>query len=275
MVLLLATGVWAATPQRIISAMPSITEILFALELDDRIVGVTTNCNYPEEAQKKEKIGGFFLNLEKVVSLKPDLLIMAEDAQKKDIKKFKKYGLPVFTIRTTSIKEVMRAIYLIGKKTGKKDAAKKLLKTMQERIDKVTEYVSAFQPGIADVLKLWNPGVKQRKALVIVGFNPLVVAGGGTFVDDILKFAKVENIAAKTRSAYSQYSFEKLVADNPQYIIIPGNIITKKQLQEDKRWRSLEAVRNGQILFIDPDILSRPGPRVVDAIEVIAGFVYN
>ena len=78
-------GSFAEIPQRIVSGLPSVTEMLYALDLGDRVVGVTTNCNYPPEAKKKEKIGGFFLNLEKIVSLKPDLVIMIEDAQKRDI----------------------------------------------------------------------------------------------------------------------------------------------------------------------------------------------
>jgi iron complex transport system substrate-binding protein len=96
-----------AFPQRIVSGLPSVTEMLYALDLGDRVVGVTTNCNYPPAAKKKEKIGGFFLNLEKVVALKPDLVIMVEDAQRRDIDRFRNYGLPVFTIEPRSVGGVM------------------------------------------------------------------------------------------------------------------------------------------------------------------------
>src|SRR3989338_7063207 len=107
--------VFAAVPRRIISGMPSITEMLFALKLGDRIVGVTNNCNYPPEALKKEKIGGFFLNLEKIVSLKPDLVIMIEDAQKRDIARFKKFGLPVYTINPRNVADVMAELVKLCK----------------------------------------------------------------------------------------------------------------------------------------------------------------
>ena len=168
-----------AYPQRIISGMPSVTEMLFALDLGDRIVGVTTNCNYPPQAKKKEKIGGFFLNLEKVVSLKPDLVIMVEDAQKRDIERFRNYGLPVYTINPRSVNDVMESLIKIGKLTGKEKAAADLTSRMKRRL-------AAAQPaalGLELVLK------KRPKVLAIVGYNPLIVVGGGTFIDDIMKQA--------------------------------------------------------------------------------------
>jgi len=283
LILLIATPVFGKVPERIVSGMPAITEILFAIGAGDQVVGVTSNCNYPLEAKKKQKVGGFFLNLEKIVSLDPDLVIMQEDAQTKDIKRFKKFGLPVHTINIKSVRDVMETIREIGGRVGKKREAEARVKEMRERINKIKKKIDSHRPSILEVLKIWNKevlkiwnkGDDKRKALVIVGYSPLVVAGGGTFIDDILKTAGVENVAGKTKAAYPQYSFEKLVAEDPQYIIIPKNIVAKKQIEKSKRWRSLEAVRNGRILFIDPDILSRPGPRVVSAIEKIAEFVYT
>lgn len=249
--------------------------MLYALGLENRIVGVTSNCNFPPQVKKKQKIGSFFLNLEKVVSLKPDLIVMHKEAQKKDVHRFRKFGLPVLTINPKSVKDVMNDLIRLGKLTRTQKQAKVIVAKMKQRVKKVEKRTKDFRPKITDVLKLWNPKQKQRKALVIVGFKPLVVAGGGTFIDDILKYAGVKNVAAKTRAAYPQYSFEKLVRENPQYMIIPKGTINKSRIMKDKRWRSLEAVRTGRILFINQDIISRPGPRVVEAIEKIANFVYN
>lgn len=266
---------FALPPHRIISGMPAITETLYVLDLGPSIVGVTTNCNYPLAAQKKTKIGGFFLNFERVISLKPDLIIMDKDAQDKDIKKLKHHKLNVYAVRTRTVKEVMDNIINLGERMGKKERSELVVRRMEKRIEEVNRRVKNFRPNITDVLKLWNPGVEKRKALVIVGFDPLVVVGGGNFIDDVLKYAGVENVAARTRSAYPQYSFEKLVSENPQYLIVPSNVATKRQIDSDKRWQSLEAVRTGRILFINADILSRPGPRVVDAVEQIADFIYH
>ncbi len=240
--------------------MPSITEMLFALDLEDRIVGVTTNCDYPPEALKKEKIGGFFLNLEKVVSLKPDLLVMLEGAQKRDIKKFKDFGLPVYTINPETVIGVMGAMVELGEVTGTKEKAEEVVGEMKKRILSVEAKVRELPP---------------EKVLIIVGYKPLIVVGGGNFIDDVLRYAGAENIAGKAKAAYPQYSFENLLDDNPDHIIIPEGVVERKEIEADRRWQSLEAIRNGRILFIDADVLSRPGPRVVEAIEEIAGFIHE
>jgi len=254
-----------AVPQRIISGIPSVTEMLFALDLGDRVVGVTTNCNYPPEALKKEKVGGFFLNLEKVVSLKPDLVVMLEDAQKKEIERFRNYGLPVFTINPRNIDEVMEGMLELGRKTGKEEKAKEIVEEMKKRL-------AGARPRFFGLELLLR---KHPRALVIVGYEPLIVAGGGTFIDDVLKRAGVGNIAGREKVAYPQYSLEKIVQEDPPYIIIPKGLIDESKLRKDRRWRNIEAIRSGKILFIDPDVISRPGPRVVEAVEAIAAFVYH
>jgi iron complex transport system substrate-binding protein len=261
----------ADVPRRIVSGMPSITEMLFALGLDEQIVGVTTNCNYPPQAKQKEKIGGFFLNLEKVVNLKPDMVVMLESAQKKDIKRFREYGLPVYTIDPKTVGEVMQGLIELGKITGKEEFANIIVRSMRQRLHAVKKRVDK-RTGIADILNFWKP--KRKKALVIVGLNPLVIAGNGTFINDMLSFIGIENIAG-SGVAYPQFSFEKLVEENPQYIIIPEGMVTKQEIESDKRWRTLEAVRRKRVLFLDADILSRPGPRMVETMEKIAEFVYN
>ncbi|MDD5593961.1 MAG: cobalamin-binding protein [Candidatus Margulisbacteria bacterium] len=254
-----------AYPQRIVSGLPSVTEMLYALDLGDRVVGVTSNCNYPPAARKKEKIGGFFLNLEKVVSLKPDLVIMVEEAQKRDIEKFKNYGLPVYTINPRSVADVMGTLIQLGKLTGKERVAASLVARMKSRL-------AALQPrsfSLELILK------KRPKVLAIVGNNPLIVVGGGTFIDDIMKQAGAENVAGSSRAAYPQYSFENLMKENPEYLIVPRGVMAEKELFRDPRWRQLSAVKERKILMIDADILSRPGPRVIDAVEEIAHFIYG
>jgi iron complex transport system substrate-binding protein len=236
--------------------------MLFALDLGDRVVGVTNNCNYPPEALKKEKIGGFFLNLEKIVSLKPDLVVMLEDAQKRDIEKFKAYGLNVYTLNPRTVEEVMDSLLELGKVTGSGEKAREVVAQMRERINKVRGK-NRF---------LWFV-LRRPKVMVIVGSNPLVVVGGGTFIGDLVKNAGAENVTERVRGAYPHYSFERLLKDNPEYIIIPRGVVRREEIRSDSRWQSLSAVKNKRVLFIDADIISRPGPRVVEAIEEIAHFI--
>jgi iron complex transport system substrate-binding protein len=258
--LLVIPPAFADYPRRIISGMPSITEMLFALELDDRIVGVTNNCNYPPQALKKEKVGGFFLNLEKIVSLKPDLIVMLESAQARDIRKFREFGLPVHSVNPMTVIEVMGTMVELGEMTGAAETAEAVVEEMKRRILTVEAKVRNLAP---------------RKVLVMVGYKPLIVVGGGNFIDDVIRYAGAENVAAQARAAYPQYSFEKLLEDNPDYIIIPEGMVGKDEIEADRRWQSLEAVRRGRLLFMDADILSRPGPRIVEAIEKIAAFIHE
>jgi len=262
-------------PERIISCMPSVTEMLFALNLSNEVVGVTTNCNFPPEAKKKEKIGGFTLNLEKIVSLKPDLVVMIAGAQNKEIKRFQDYGLPVYTLEPLTVNAVMEDLLKLGQLTGHERSARRVVGEMESRIKAVERRTSRFRPGLGQVLELWSAKSGQRKALVIVGYNPLIVAGGGTFIDDIVNHAGVINFAGQAKAAYPHYSFEQLINENPPYIIIPRGLVGERTIKNDERWQSLEAVRNDRVLFIDPDILSRPGPRVALAIEQISDFIYK
>ena len=254
-----------AYPQRIVSGLPSVTEMLYALGLGDRIVGVTTNCNYPPQAKKKEKVGGFSLNLEKVVSLKPDLIIMVSDAQKREIDKFRNYGLKVQTINPRTIAGVMDSLRELGKLTGRERRAETVIAAMKRRL-------AAVQPTGLGLKLILN---KRPKVLAVVGNNPLIVVGGGTFIDDIIKQAGAENVAGSSRAAYPQYSFESLAKENPEYIIIPKGAVRQDELAADPHWRRLSAVRNGKLLVIDADIFTRPGPRVVEAVELIAHFIYG
>lgn len=256
---LISTG-FSDYPQRIVSGIPSATEMLYALGLGERIVGVTTNCNFPPAVKKKEKVGGFFLNLEKVVSLKPDMVVMLGSAQAREIERFKTQPLPVYVINPNTVEEVMLTLMELGEKTGTAARARTLVREMKKKIELVQ----------AQVLKQNKP-----KVLVVVGFKPLIVAGGKNFINDLIKYAGGENIAGGSKAAYPQYSFEEIIRANPNYIIIPEGTVKREEIINENPWRSLSAVREGKMLFIDPDILSRPGPRLVEAIGKIAEFIHD
>src|SRR3989339_1409147 len=115
-----------APPHRIVSCIPSATEMLFAIGAESQVIGVTLNCNYPPEARKKDKVGGFDINLEKVASLKPDLVVMHAGAQVKDIAKLKKYGLPVYTMEPKTVEQVVSAIKRLGFAIGRAESAEAL-----------------------------------------------------------------------------------------------------------------------------------------------------
>jgi len=251
-------------PQRIVSGMPSITEMLFALDLGDRVVGVTTNCDFPPAVKSKKKVGGFFLNLEAVAALKPDLVLMVDSAQKREIEKFRAFGLPVQTIDPRSVDEVMSSLLALGSLTGSERQASRLVREMKARIDRA----KPRWRGLEAILSI-------PRVIVIVGYDPLVIAGGGTFIDDVVRTAGAANLAGRSNVPYPQYSFEKLLKDDPEYIIIPQGVVSREKIRRERCWRDLRAVKSDNLLFIDEDILSRPGPRVADAVSIIAEFINN
>lgn len=245
-------------PKRIVSCTPALTEILFALKLETAVVGVTNNCDYPDLAKYKEKIGGYTISLEKVASLKPDVVFMQEDAQKGEIKKLVDYGLPVFALNLRTAPEVLAGIDEIGKVTGQTKEAASLLAKMHQEIAGIKQRKRA----------------RSQKVLMIVGYDPLIVVGGNNFINDYLVWAGAENIAGQSRSAYPQFSFEKLVQTDPAVIIIPEGLVKKEQLERDSRWQRLTAVRKHRLLFMDAALLSRPGPRIAEAAKIVADYLY-
>jgi len=250
-------------PQRIISCMPSITEMLYALDTEDMIVGVTENDNYPESAKSKEKVGRDKMNLEKVVSLKPDLIVMLGDSQGPDIKKFRSMGLPVFVVDPKTARGVMYSLTLLGEAVNRPHAAYSLT----QRMDRKLNWVMA---------RVKNSKKKRPLVFLEVWHKPLITAGGGTFLNDVIEKAGGRNVGKGAMGKYPEYSFEKLLAEDPDVIIIPKqNVRNPEQIYNDGKWKKLRAVRTGRVLFIDADIISRPGPRIVSAVEEIGTFLYG
>jgi len=251
LLLLMVHPAWAHYPQRIISGIPSVTEMLFAVGAGSKVVGVTTNCNYPPEVKKIDKVGGYSLNLEKLSALKPDLIILLEEAQKPEIGKLRDFGLPVLAINARTVAEVMSSLTKLGEVTGNRGRAERLVAGMKSRINAV------------------KPRGIQPRVLVIVGFNPLIVAGGGTFIDDVVKYAGGMNIARNVKGAFPQYSIEMLSQEKPDFIILPEGSMNRTEIKNEIRGRGI----NSKLIIIDADILTRPGPRVVEAIEKITGAI--
>lgn len=219
------------------------------------MVGVTENCNYPAGARGKEKVGREIVNTEKVIALKPDLVLMLEDAQRPDIEKLKKFNLPVKTVNPHKVDEVLDSIKQIGEITGTEKRAEEIVADIRARLDRVQQKSS---------------GHSRPKVFLVVGYRPLITTGSGTFVGDILKLSGGENVVSASRSPYPEWSFETLIKADPDVIVIMDGVVEQREVLSDKRWASLSAVRNSRVIFIDPDIISRPGPRVINAVELLA-----
>ncbi|MBU0573453.1 MAG: cobalamin-binding protein [Candidatus Margulisbacteria bacterium] len=249
-----------AFPQRIVSGIPSVTEILYGIGIQDRVVGVSSTDNFPLEVKKKERIGGLTLNIEKIIALDPDLVILHETAQKLEIPKLRRFNVPIYTVDPRSVGDIIYSIMEIGRITGENVNAANLISAMYERIE-------AAKARVKDKPK--------KKVFVLVGYKPIVSVGKDSFINSIIEYAGGINMLAESQNPYPQLSFEQFLYMNPPHIIVLKNLISESEVKSDLRWRQISALKNGKILFIDEDILVRPGPRVVYAIEKIAEFLHE
>lgn len=252
-------------PERIVSLAPSNTEILFDLGLEDKIVGVTDFCDYPEAAKNKEKIGGFSEpNIEKIVSLKPDL-ILANDIHQKPIEELEKLDIPSVVLDPKDFDDMFISIEVIGKATGQDDEALTLVNNLKVRMENVEAIVAKLTTD------------KRPKVYYELWPSPITTTGPGTFVDDIIQRAGGENIAGDAKKAYPQYSQEMIVAKNPD-IIIFSHHGSSNQSAEDilqrQGWESIEAIKNKKVFYVDENIVQRATPRLVDGLEQFVNIIH-
>ncbi len=254
-------------PQRIVSLAPSNTEILFALGLDDKVVGVTEYCNYPQAAKTKPKVGGFStVDIEKVVSLEPDLVLATQIHGKTVIPALEKLGLTVVALTPSSLNEVLSSITLVGEVTGQDEQASKLVNNLRTRIE-----------AVADKTRTFSPNQKPR-VFYITWHDPLMTAGTGTLADDVIGNAGGENIAHDI-SGDKTTDLETVIYRDPQVIIASVGMGTGEDLpwqyvQTETRLKNTQALLNNRVYKIDGDLIHRPGPRVVDALEQMAHFIH-
>ena len=251
-------------PQRIISVAPSVTEILFALGLGERIVGVSSYCNYPPQALKKEKVGGYITpSMEKIIALRPDLVIQTADGELKTfVNRLSGLGIPVYITNPHSIPETLQAISKIGEATFSSTAAQKLVETMRGKINAVQDKVR---------------GLPRLRVLHALSVDPLISSGKGTFVNDLIVMAGGENIAENAKGKHPLLSMEEVMARDPQVIIL-SSMLSNEPMTTQKQWWArygeISAVRAGRIYVIQADLILRPSPRIVDGLAEVAKAIH-
>ncbi|SCG82976.1 iron complex transport system substrate-binding protein [Proteiniborus sp. DW1] len=249
-------------PTRIISLAPSHTEILFALGLNDEIVGVTTYCNYPEEAKAKERVGDAFnLNLEKILELDPDLVINYGPGKEDVNNRLTESGIAVLSYLPESVDEVISLIEELGSVTNTMVQAEAITVDMISKRDYITNKVSNVDKKATVFFEIWD--------------EPLQAAGPGSFVDELIRLAGGENIASDAESAYAQFDLEQLIERNPEVYLMSEDLETKtiESVKLRPGFSELSAVQNDRIYILDP-LISIPGPRIVDGLELIAKSIY-
>ena len=246
------------TPERIISLAPSNTEILFALGLGDRVVGVTDYCDYPPEALNKTEVGGYANpDVEKIVALDPDLILVAHGTPMDVINSMAGLGLTVFGIKTTDLDDLLNDIRRIAEITDKEVEAQALTSEMETRIQAVTNQTDELE--------------QRPRVFYIVWHDPLWTAGSGTFINELIEKSGGVNIFQNV-TGYPTISIEEVIARDPE-IIITSEWSYEWAINASEL-ASTNASQTGRIYTLDDDLVQRPGPRLVEGLEWFAHFIH-
>ena len=248
---------------RIVSLSPAVTEILFALGMEEHIVGVTSVCDYPAEAKEIECIGGFGNpNIEKLFDLKPGLVIATSFENKTTREILQKGGVDVMDLKIRDFDELFAAVSKIGKMTGQGQRAEKLIADMQAELKAVeNKYGGQADKNKPKIfVELWN--------------SPLTTAGGQSFIDEVITRAGGINVAGGVDGSYPIINPEKVIEWDPDVIVLcymESDKASVSQLAERIGWSEIKAVKSGRIINDIPlDIILRPGPRLVDGVKELA-----
>ena len=253
-------------PQRIVSLAPSNTEIVFALGLGDKVVGVTEYCNYPPEALDKEKIGGYSTpNIEKIIALQPDLVLASSIHAKEFIPALEERGLTVFALAPENLDGIIEDIQMVGEVTGKEEEASELVTQMENRIEEITNTTKNMQ--------------EKPRVFFITWHDPLWSVGSGTIIQELIEKAGGVNIFQDI-TGHGTVDLEGVVFRNPEVIIAcTGHGEAKSKpfewaKSDESRLQVTEAGKNNRIYQVDADLINRAGPRIVDALEWFAYFTH-
>ena len=248
------------TPARIVSMAPSLTEILFALGLGDRVVGVTSYCDYPPEARERAQIGGFVNpSVEAVLALEPDLVIVSPAAGNRDAAlAVRGAGVRLEVVPAETLDDTFDAIRTVAELCGVPERGEELADSLRQRIDLVAERVAELP---------------RVRALYCIQIDPLIAAGRGTLPAELMELAGGINVVDGDR--YPRIGIESVLAESPEIILQsrmdasdPG--ADQASIDYWSQWTSLPAVRDGRVIVFDGTTSLRAGPRVAEAVEFIA-----
>jgi iron complex transport system substrate-binding protein len=253
----------AKAPTRVVSLAPSITEMLFALGLDEHIVGVTDFCNYPVAALAKPKVGYTRPNIEALLSLRPDIVAAPSEFLRADVlAKLEELKVPVFILRARSLEDVFTHIHLLGRIFDRSAAADALTRHMRERLEQLTRQLDATE---------------HTRVLYVLSSQPLITVGPDSYIHQMIGLAHGINIAAKASGAYPHLSMETVLEQNPEVLIFPVGLtesVPESERQTWNRWTGVSAVQHRRLHVVSSDALNRPGPRVLDGLEQLARAIH-
>jgi iron complex transport system substrate-binding protein len=252
-----------APPRRIVSLVPSVTEILFAVGAGDILVGVTDFCDYPPEARRKPHVGGMLApNLETLVTLKPDLVVATPSGNEREtFDQLDRLGIAVYLVDPLTVRDVLKLVTDLGSLTGHRERAAAVDQDLGRRIAAVRERVR---------------GRPEPRVLYVLWPEPLIVPGKGSLVSDLIALAGGVSVTADQARGYPRMSLEAAVGRAPEVVILAshGSRTGPVVREQWRRLESMPAVRSGRLYTADGDLMHRYGPRVVTGLETLARMIH-
>jgi iron complex transport system substrate-binding protein len=253
----------AKAPRRVVSLAPSITEMLFAIGLDEQIVGVTEFCDFPPAAKSKPKVGYSSPNIEALVALEPDLVLAPKEFLRADVlAKLEQLKIPTFILEAKSLEEIPLHIQTLGRIVERSPEAAAVAHAMRQRMAEVKRKVESLP---------------AKRVLYVLNSQPLITVGPGSFLHQMIGLAGGINVASQAGTPYPRLSMETVLKEDPEVLVFPvGTVesVPQSEQQQWRRWTSLSAIKNQRIHEVSSNLLNRPGPRIVEGLEQLAKAIH-
>jgi len=253
----------AKAPSRVVSMAPNVTEMLFALGLEEKVVAVTPFCDYPPEAQSKTHLGGTNPSIEQILALKPDLVLAPQDFIQPDLlQNLDRVKVPTFVLQAAQLEDVLAQIQTVARMFDRGKAGDELAASIRQRIAVVKERTQSLA---------------HPRVLYVLNTDPLQTVGPGSFIHQLIEAAGGANIAAGTLTAYPRFALEEVLARDPELIVFPVGTaegIPEEDQQQWRRWSSLSAVKHNRLVLVPSVLVDRPGPRIVEGLELLAKAIH-
>ena len=260
--LALASPANAAARMRIVSLAPSVTETLFALGAGPDVVGVSQYCDYPPQVRDLPRVGSFLTpNLEAIIALRPTLVVGLElSSDVRQIRALNSMGYPVLLVSDDSLQQIETSIETVGARINRQREAHRLVAQIQTQI-------AAVQQRLANV--------KPERALMLVGHQPIVAVGAGTYLDELMRIARADNIAADVGEQWPHLSMEYIIAMRPE-VVLDGSMGTDASASSGfwEKYPAIPAVRDHRVFGYAQDPILHAGPRVGQSLEIIARMIH-
>ena len=252
-----------ADPMRVISTVPSATEILFAMGAGDQIVGVDVSSTFPEEANAIEKVGDYNgFDVEKIISLEPDVVFVGQTIQDDQIAQLENAGIRTVEVEARAFADMTDSIRLIGEEIDHQVEAEAMVVLLEEKVAAVEDAAAtlAASPTVYYVMGIGEYGNWT--------------SGEGSFINDMIEISGGTCVTADAKNAWIEYPLEDLLLADPDILIV-SSYVSLEELYADPTYAELSAVKAGNVFAIDADLVERPGPRILDGLQLISEIILN